>query len=134
MIMTAATCLALNIFFEARQEPVDGQLAVAEVTLNRVADHRYPDTVCEVVWEDKQFSWTHDGVHDDPTRMSYLDQRAWESITELASGVLDGTTTKQGLTATHYHSVEVSPFWTKHYEYDGQVGSHLFYTNETPYR
>jgi len=134
MIADSVLCLALNIFFEARQEPIDGQLAVAEVTLNRVADDRYPDTVCEVVWEDKQFSWTHDGQHDDPTRMSYLDQRSWESITELCSEVLDGEAIRLGLTATHYHSVDVNPFWTDHYEYDGRIGDHLFYTNETPYK
>jgi spore germination cell wall hydrolase CwlJ-like protein len=134
MIMTATMCLALNVFFEARHETTSGQLAVAEVTLNRVADKRYPNTVCEVVWEKKQFSWTHDGVHDDPTRMSYLDREAWKSIKELASGVLDGSTTRLETTATHYHSVAVSPFWTKHYEYEGQIGNHLFYTNETPYK
>jgi N-acetylmuramoyl-L-alanine amidase len=134
MVMTAAMCLALNVFFEARHEPKDGQLAVAEVTLNRVADNRYPDTVCKVVWDKKQFSWTHDGVHDDPTRMSYLDRQAWESIKELTQRVLDGTTTKLGLTSTHYHAVSVSPFWTKHYEYDGKIGNHVFYTNETPYK
>jgi len=133
-MMTAAMCLALNMFFEARQEPISGQLAVAEVTLNRVADDRYPSTVCDVVWEDKQFSWTHDGVHDDPTRMSYLDQRSWESIQTMAQEVLDGDLTPPTITSTHYHSDKVKPFWVSHYEYDGRVGSHLFYTNETPYK
>ena len=135
MILTAAaTCLALNMFFEARHEPVQGQIAVADVTLNRVADSRYPDTVCDVVWDKKQFSWTHDGVHDDPTRMSYLDQRAWESISKLAVDILDNPDKLLGLTSTHYHSVAVSPFWTSHYEKDGQLGNHIFYTNETPYK
>ena len=134
MIMTAATCLALNIFFEARQEPLTGQIAVAEVTLNRVADKRYPNTVCDVVWEKNQFSWTHDGVHDDPTRMSYLDREAWRGIEELADSILDGTTTLLGLSSTHYHSVDVSPFWAPHYDRDGQAGNHVFYTNNTPYK
>lgn len=134
MIMTAATCLALNIFFEARQEPIAGQLAVAEVTLNRVADDRYPDTVCDVVWEKYQFSWTHDGKHDDPTRMPYLDQRAWEGIVELSNSVLEGSTTSLGITSTHYHTVAVSPFWKSHYDLDGKIGSHIFYTNNTPYK
>lgn len=132
--MTAATCLALNIFFEARNEPLDGQLAVAEVTLNRVADHRYPDTVCEVVWEHKQFSWTHDGIHDDPTRMDYLERQSWSKISALAEGILDGSTTRLGMTSTHYHNTSVSIFWAAHYEYDTQIGKHLFYTNETPYK
>ena len=134
MIMTAVTCLALNVFFEARHETITGQIAVAEVTLNRVADKRYPNNVCDVVWEKNQFSWTHDGKHDDPTRMSYLDQRAWESIVELSEDILDGQDILLGLSSTHYHSVEVSPFWTKHYELDGRVGNHIFYTNETTHK
>lgn len=134
MLTTAATCLALNMFFEARHESVQGQIAVADVTLNRVADSRYPDTVCDVVWDKKQFSWTHDGVHDDPTRMSYLDQRAWESISKLAVDILDNPDNLLGLTSTHYHSVDVSPFWASHYKKDGEIGNHIFYTNETPYK
>ena len=134
MIMTASMCLALNVFFEARHEPITGQIAVAEVTLNRVADSRYPDTVCGVVWDKNQFSWTHDGVHDDPSRMSYLDQQAWVDILELSSAVLDGTV-KLGVTGTHYHANSIrKPFWANHYNYDGQIGGHLFYTNETPYK
>jgi len=134
MITAAAMCLAMNVFFEARHENLTAQLAVAEVTMNRVKDRRYPDNVCDVVWEKKQFSWTHDGKHDSPTRMSYLDRRAWESIKELASDVLDGKATPIGITSTHYHSVAVKPFWTSHYEKDGQIGGHVFYTNETPYK
>ena len=134
MIMTATMCLALNIFFEARLETTEGQLAVAEVTLNRVADSRYPNTVCEVVWDKNQFSWTNDGVHDDPTRMSYLDRKAWEDIQKLSSEVLEGTLELNGVTSTHYHTKQVNPFWVDHYKFDGKVGNHLFYTNETPYR
>jgi spore germination cell wall hydrolase CwlJ-like protein len=134
MIMTAAMCLALNVFFEARHETTEGQLAVAEVTLNRVKDNRYPDTVCEVVWDKSQFSWTHDGTHDDPSRMSYLDRKAWEDIQELSSEVLEGTLELNGITSTHYHASRIKPFWVDHYKYDGTVGDHMFYTNETPYR
>ncbi len=134
MIMTATMCLALNVFFEARHETTESQLAVAEVTLNRVADNRYPNTVCEVVWDKSQFSWTHDGIHDDPSRMSYLDRKAWEDIQELSSEVLEGTLELNGITSTHYHASRITPFWVDHYEYDGKVGNHLFYTNETPYR
>ena len=134
MLMTATACLALNVFFEARYESTEGQLAVAQVTLNRVKDKRYPNTICKVVWDKKQFSWTHDGVHDDPNRMSYLDRKAWEDIQKLSSDVLEGTLELSGLTATHYHASSVRPFWVDHYEYDGKVGNHLFYTNETPYR
>ena len=52
-------CLALNIYHEARSESMEGQIAVAQVTLNRVAHSEWPSTICEVVSEPKQFSWTH---------------------------------------------------------------------------
>ena len=52
MIETTLLCLALNMYFEARSEPIAGQIAVAEVTLNRVASPHYPNTVCEVVLQD----------------------------------------------------------------------------------
>jgi spore germination cell wall hydrolase CwlJ-like protein len=68
MILTAAaaTCLALNVYFEARNQDTDGQILVAEVTMNRVADDRFPDEICAVVWQNKAFSWTHDGKPDVP--------------------------------------------------------------------
>ena len=80
------TCLAQNIYFEARDQPTIGQRAVAEVVLNRVHDPRWPDTVCEVIregptysWKQDypikhrcQFSWYCDGLSDKPK-----DQRAW---------------------------------------------------------
>ena len=134
MMTATVTCLALAIYYEARSEPHEGQLAVAEVILNRVDSPHYPDNVCDVVWEKNQFSWTHDGKHDNPTRMSYLDRRAWERIKELSEDILDNPDILPGLSSTHYHSVAVSPFWKAHYEYDGKVGSHLFYTNETPHK
>jgi len=54
-------CLADNIYFEARNESVKGQVAVASVTKNRVKSKHYPNTICKVVWEHRQFSWTLDG-------------------------------------------------------------------------
>lgn len=65
--------LACNIYFEARDESVEGMMAVVAVTLNRVDADKYPDTVREVVWQRKQFSWTHDGKVDRPrNRPSWL--------------------------------------------------------------
>jgi spore germination cell wall hydrolase CwlJ-like protein len=65
-----ATCLATNIYFEARGEPIKGQIAVAMVTLNRVADESFPDTICDVVYQGSttrgkcQFGWYCDGKSD----------------------------------------------------------------------
>jgi len=127
-MMTAVMCLALNMFFEARNEPLVGQQMVAEVTLNRVASKHYPNTVCEVVWQRKQFSWTHDGIHDDPTRMSYLDKLAWVEIKLAAEIILsDPETYLSKSKATHYHADYVKPYWASSMKYVGKVGTHMFY-------
>jgi spore germination cell wall hydrolase CwlJ-like protein len=128
VITTAAMCLALNMFFEARNEPLEGQLLVAEVTLNRVTSKHYPNNVCDVVWQRKQFSWTHDGKHDDPTRMNYLDRVSWDHIQKAAIEVLKNSEkVLPGSKATHYHADYVKPYWVKDMKYIGKVGSHLFY-------
>ena len=57
-------CLALNIYHEARSEPPVGRYAVAWVTLNRVEHEKFRDTICKVVYQPGQFSWTEDGKSD----------------------------------------------------------------------
>jgi N-acetylmuramoyl-L-alanine amidase len=115
-------CLALNVYFEARSEDVIGQYAVAEVTLNRVASDRFPDTICEVVWQRKQFSWTHDGKSDKPR-----DQRAWRRAVAVAAYALedDGHEVVNG--ALYYHADYVRPYWASSYDVVGKVGRHIFY-------
>jgi len=131
--MTPLTCLAVAIFFEARAEPIEGMEAVANVIINRVEDSRYPDTVCDVVWEPKQFSWTHDGLTDDPeAHTGHQDKLAWVTSQRVAKEALQGNL--MGITSTHYHAEYVLPFWTNVYSKDGVVGTHVFYTNTTEYR
>lgn len=123
--MVTLQCLALAIYFEARGEPLEGQIAVAEVIYNRVVDTRYPDDVCSVVYQRKQFSWTHDGKSDVPKNTL-----VWEEIKELAAQVMKGDLF-DGHGATHYHSVDVEPYWTDGLTYVGQYGNHIFYRWET---
>tara|TARA_R100000951_G_C2632373_1_gene178108 strand:- start:78 stop:485 length:408 start_codon:yes stop_codon:yes gene_type:complete len=127
-MMTAATvCLAAAIFFEARSEPTFAQHMVAEVILNRVEHSSFPDGVCSVVYEDKQFSFTHDGKSDNPnTHTSEIDRRAYKKAVEIASMFLDGY--EVGSSSTHYHTTSVRPSWSKVYEVDGKAGDHIFYT------
>ena len=66
--MTGLACLVTAIFFEARDQPLMGQYAVAEVVMNRVASVKYPDDICSVVFQRKQFSFTHDGLSDKISR------------------------------------------------------------------
>ncbi len=78
-----AECLALNIYHEARSESIDGQVGVAVVTLNRVASSQYPNTVCEVVKEYRQFSWYWDGKPDTP-----FEKAEWYMAQKLAEYML----------------------------------------------
>jgi N-acetylmuramoyl-L-alanine amidase len=131
--VTPLMCMAVAIFFEARGEPVVAKEAVANVIINRVEDRRYPNSVCAVVNEHKAFSYTHDGLSDDPTRHTgHQDKIAWAESQEVAKDALGGNLL--GITSTHYHTTNVLPFWAKHYSLDTGIGNHLFYTNDTPYK
>lgn len=127
--MTAAMCLAVAVYFEARGEPLPGQYAVAEVVMNRVKDKRYPNTVCGVVFEKKAFSFTHDGK---PDKLPNAHTRASKRALEVAKTILSGPVL--GITSTHYHTVKVKPYWRKYFDLDGKVGGHIFYTNNTKYK
>lgn len=117
-------CLALNIYWEARNQSVAGQLAVAQVTLNRFYDRRHPNDVCEVVYDHKQFSWYWDGKPDAPK-----DKRAWERAIMIASAAMDGSghTELQGV--THYHAVYSKPYWKDYMTKVSVIGDHVFYAD-----
>ena len=87
MISMALICLSLNVYWEARNQPVAGQLAVAQVTMNRVHDRRFPNNVCEVVYDHKQFTWYCDGKSDIPK-----EEKAWQTAMLVASAAMDGST------------------------------------------
>ena len=117
-------CLALNIYFESRGESNIGQQFVAWVTLNRVMDQKFPNTVCEVVWEDKQFSWTHDGKSDKPK-----DKAAWATAQAIANEVIQAYGVDRDPTegATFFHADYANPYWTKSVNKVVQIDSHIFY-------
>lgn len=125
-------CLALNIYHEARGEPEAGRLAVAFVTLNRVASPLYPNTVCEVVWEKRwsseyqrfipQFSWTLDGRPDRPRNPA-----AWRDALEIARRVYHETPESNVQDALYYHADWVNPEWAANRERILQLGRHTFY-------
>ena len=128
MTMTPLFCLAMTIFFEARDQPLAGQQAVAEVVMNRVESTRFPDTVCEVVFQHKQFSFTHDGLSDDYTKHTgnVFDRQAIDIAETIAESTLKGD--RLGMTSSHYHARSVSPYWASVYHVDGRIGDHIFYT------
>tara|TARA_R100000655_G_scaffold51768_1_gene89534 strand:- start:757 stop:1173 length:417 start_codon:yes stop_codon:yes gene_type:complete len=134
MIAEALMCLALNVYFEARSENMASQVAVSLVVMNRVEDHRFPDTVCGVVKQglryknDKvvlgkcQFSWYCDGKSDKPTN-----KKAWFQAKEISSIVLDGGVFDFTEGATHYHAYYVYPSWRKTKTKVARIDSHIFY-------
>ena len=128
MIETALMCLALNIYFEARSEPIEGQIAIAEVTLNRVASTNYPNDVCSVVLQENkdgcQFSWWCDGKSDQPREHNSL--RTSKALAELMLNV-GIYITCIGNEATHYHSNEVHPYWANDLHKIRRIGKHIFY-------
>ena len=124
-------CLALNIYFEARSEPIDGQLAVAFVTINRVQSRRFPNSVCGVVWQKRQFSWTHDGKSDRPR-----EQRAWQRAQMIARFIFTKylalpekvrRTMDRTNGALHYYAPKLAdPYWAKAKDITFAVGGHVF--------
>jgi len=123
-------CLALNIYFESRDQPELGQLAVGHVVLNRVQDRRFPDTICGVVQDGGkrgklhgcQFSWWCDGQSDEPG-----DARAWQASMVMANYVYWGFSKDPTYGALWYHADYVRPVWRKALQRGPEIGSHIFY-------
>jgi len=101
-MITDVLCLATAIFFEARDQPITGQEAVADVVMNRVEHERFPDDVCGVVYQPKAFSFTHDGKSDDMNDyQTHFDKIAQEDAIKLAEQYVKGGH-RLGNTSTHY--------------------------------
>lgn len=125
-------CLARGIYFEARGEPTSGQIAVGHVILNRAESDAYPDTVCDVVYQNDhlrnrcQFSFACDGQPD-----AIEERSKWAEIRKHAQRLLSGDRQNDGpgqlWASTHYHANYVSPDWARKLTRTGQVGRHYFY-------
>ena len=130
MITEALFCLALNVYHEARSQPLIEQLAVAQVVLNRVDSTSYPSDVCAVVYHNKyprklhrcQFSWYCDGKTDTPR-----DADAWVRANQIASLAMSADLPDLVGGATHYHALYVNPSWAGSLESVATIGSHKFY-------
>ena len=137
LVETALMCLAVNTYHEAKNQSMIGQVATAQVVMNRVADSRYPNSVCEVVKQGPkykgsdvpvrhkcQFSWFCDGKSDEPRK----DSKEWRMAQEYARIVLSGRIVldvTEG--ATPYHATYVKPSWARTKTRTTRIESHIFY-------
>lgn len=114
-------CLAKNIYYEARGEPLHGKIAVAQVTLNRVT-HRtqFEASICGVVYAKNQFSWTME-KHREPRGEAWLEAQA------LAKAVVIGTAHLPKFKALYFHNLTVKPKWNQTKELVARIGNHIFY-------
>lgn len=123
----------MAIYYEARGEPVEGQVAVAQVILNRVADSSYPDTVCGVVTQPYQFSFLNH-LKNVPVEQrvnimvqNITDKRAWNRSKSIAKDVMMRKTFENE--ALFYHSNIVKPKWSRSTKLVKllTIGNHIFY-------
>lgn len=121
-MIEALLCLALNNYHEARGEPLLGQIAVSHVVLNRVRSKRYPKKVCEVIKQPHQFSWYWDKLSDTPQ-----DSRAWRKSLLVSALVYSGMVPDPTRGATHYHTINIKPYWSKTLRLTTTIGYHHFY-------
>jgi len=122
-------CLADAIYFEARGEPVRGQMAVAQVVMNRVFSGYYPNSVCGVVYQNAerhlacQFTFACDGVPE-----VVNEPEAWVRAKQIARDTLDGKLWLPEVgKATHYHAYWVRPWWVHEMRKLDKIGVHTFY-------
>ena len=136
-------CLALNMYHEARDQGTAGILAVSAVVLNRVKDKRFPNTICEVVFQGPvreswkrngtyfpiknkcQFSWYCDGKSDNPHN-----EEQYQRLLEISEMMLYHAGPPLDITdgALFYHADHITPGWAKTKQRTTEIGDHIFYT------
>ena len=132
-------CMAQNVYFEAASESFIGQIAVAQVVMNRVESEHFPNNPCDVIYEGPyyisysgnilpikhkcQFSWYCDGKPE-----SITDRKAWDLAVNVSMRVLLNTLPDITEGSMWYHNTSVEPYWavTKHKV--TQIDNHIFYS------
>lgn len=143
MIFEAAVfCLAMNAYWEARNQDMNGMIAVSQVVMNRVESEFYPDDACSVItqgpekpsWKDPsvfypvrhkcQFSWYCDGKSDE---IPEQDKEIWEQARMVAAGVYLGKVDDNTNGSLWYHADYVRPAWSEVKDVRAVIGNHIFY-------
>lgn len=125
-------CLACNIYHESGNQTLDGKIAVGAVTINRVKSLYYPDSICRVVWQKRQFSWTIDDKSDIAANPLW-----WTQALDIAQGFMVTTGRPHGAfvdptnCALFYHADYVDPYWRKDkaMRKTTRIENHIFYRN-----
>lgn len=118
-------CLAENIYYESSGESLAGKLAVAKVTLNRTEHPNYPNTICEVVYQKHQFSWTRDKA----LRAKPKDSAVWrEAINIATDAYYSGLEELDHFKAISFHNLTVKPKWNL--KRVAKIGKHIFYRDK----
>lgn len=113
-------CLATVIYHEARGEPLIGQMAVAHVVMNRVRSDKYPDNICDVVYQPYQFSYIDKAIPD-------WNSKAWDAAVREAVYTYFGLTDDVSIGATHYYAHnKVNPDWASYKPTKIVLGGHTF--------
>ena len=116
-------CLAGAVYFESRGEPLAGQLAVAQVVINRAEDSRWPASYCGVVYQRAQFSFVRNGQMPSINTSS----AAWDRARAVAQIAHEGLWESQAPDAVYFHANYVSPRWSRAKTRLAQIDTHIFY-------
>jgi len=124
-------CLALNIYYEARNQQVVGMIGVAEVTMNRVRSESFSNSVCEVVYKPYAFSWTANRalVGVTPELVSVIDQAAWAEAIIVSNLYVVTHHTDITSGAQYYHTTSISPYWSRCFDKTATINDHVFYAD-----
>jgi spore germination cell wall hydrolase CwlJ-like protein len=141
-MISALTCMAVAIYFEARSEPIAGQFAIANVIMNRVFDNRYPNDICDVVKQGKIYSKPEDKVYINQCQFSFFcdgksdepeDLIAFENALRISNTTIILRVSFENVWhdltdgSTHYHSVDINPDWAKTKTKVVRIENHVFY-------
>lgn len=127
LLIAAAACLSLALYHEARGETLNGQLMVARVIVNRMQSRQWPSSMCNVITQDRQFSFYRKGNSPQPR-----DEEAWTKAQELAVRIINHPEILPHSTVDHYHTVKVRPIWRRKLHRVVRIGRHIFYSKTPP--
>ena len=127
LLIAAAACLSLALYHEARGEPLLGQLMVAKVIVNRMESRRWPSSMCNVITQDRQFSFYRKNNTPKPR-----DEVAWAKAQKLATDIINDPNILPPSTVNHYHTPNVHPVWRKGLHRIARIGNHIFYSYDHP--